>query len=116
MFVRWQLYRSRAVSRTLRKRNDARARLKAMLVESVRIEGKPRQKYIASLGSTSIDGGDRMRFWHKVTARLDQMDDRLTPQDRRQIVAAIANRLGEQPPTKAQLNRFRQLLAELGTA
>jgi hypothetical protein len=28
-----------------------RARLKAILVESVRVEGKPRQKHIAFLGS-----------------------------------------------------------------
>jgi hypothetical protein len=37
----------------------ARARLKGVLVESVRIDGKPRQKYIEFLGSTSIDGLDR---------------------------------------------------------
>jgi hypothetical protein len=43
-----------------------------------------------------------------VTKRLDQLGNRLTPQDRGQVVAAIAKRLGERPPTKAQIEKFRR--------
>ena len=48
MFVRWQTYRSQALWPWHAESNDKRARLKAILVESVRIDGKPRQKHIAS--------------------------------------------------------------------
>src|SRR5438309_1274670 len=47
MYVRWQLYRPQARDRRLREHNDKRARLKAILVESVRVDGKPVQKHIA---------------------------------------------------------------------
>ena len=108
MFVRWQLYRSRARGKRQRQLTDAHARLKAVLVEAVRVDGKPRQQHVAFLGSTSIDGGDRRRFWGDVTARLARLSNRVPPQDRKRIVAAIAERLGEQPPTKAQLGRWHR--------
>ena len=79
-----------------------------MLVESVRVGGKPRQKHIAFLGSTSIDGGDRWRFWYEVTTSLDRLDNRVLPQDRKRIVAAITKRLGEQAPTRAQIAQFKR--------
>jgi hypothetical protein len=41
MFVRWQQHQSRAQDKRRRERNDARARLKAVLVESVRIAAAP---------------------------------------------------------------------------
>ena len=108
MFVRWQLYRSQAFDSDQRKRNDKQARLKAVLVESVRIDGKPRQKHIAFLGSTRIDGGDRRRFWYEVTTSLDRLGNRVLPPDRKRIVAAITKRLGEQPPTKAEIEQFKR--------
>ena len=43
MFIRWQTCRSQARGSELRKRNDAKPLLKAILVESVRVD-KPRQK------------------------------------------------------------------------
>jgi hypothetical protein len=112
MYVRWQLYRSQARNRSHRERNDKHARLKAILVESVRIDGKPQQKHIAFLSSTSIDGGDRPRFWYEVTTKLDRLSNRLSPADRKQIVAAIAKKVGGQPMTKAQLVQFERLRAQ----
>jgi hypothetical protein len=73
MHVRWQTYRSQALNPNRRARNDERARLKAVLVESVRVDGQPRQKHITFLGSMSIDRSDMRRFWHAVTARFDQL-------------------------------------------
>ena len=99
MFVRWHC-----------KRNDERARFSAVLVESVRVDGKPRQKHIAFLGSTTVDAKDHLGFWCQVTERLDQLSNRLTPQDRKQIVAAIAKRLGGRPPTKTQIERRREAI------
>ena len=92
MYVRWQTYRSQALNPWLRECNDRRARLKAVLVKSVRVSGKPRQRHIAFLGSLELDdprmiGGDsdnarfwrrmrtngKARFWRDVTARFDQL-------------------------------------------
>jgi hypothetical protein len=67
----------------------------------------PRQRHIAFLGSTSIDGSDRRRFWFEVTERLDQLS-RVTPEDRKRIIASIVKRLGEAPPTRAQLEKFKR--------
>ena len=60
MFVRWQLYRSQALFKWHRKRNDEQARLKAVLVETARVDGEPRQKQIAFLGGTIIDAKDHL--------------------------------------------------------
>jgi hypothetical protein len=108
MFVRWQLYRSQALNRHQRKRNDASARLNAVLVENKRIDGQSRQRHIALLGSTTIDAKGHRWFWCRVMERLDQLDNRLTPQDRARVVAAIAKRLDEKPPTKAQIEKSRR--------
>jgi hypothetical protein len=104
MFVRWQQYRSQARDKRRRERNDARGRLKAVLVESVRIDGEPRQKHIAFLGSVSIDGRDRRRFWYDVTTRLE----------RKRIGAAIAEKVGGQLMTAAELKRFERDRSDLG--
>src|SRR6516225_11234615 len=49
MFVRWQEYKSRAKSRRLRafRKKHGQHRLRAILVETVRIDGKPHQRYLA---------------------------------------------------------------------
>ena len=88
MFVRWQTYRSQA-----RRWNTERALLKAILVESIRVEGKPRQKHIAFLGSMSVDRSDMRRFWHEVTARFDQLGNRVGPDERARLLASIAERV-----------------------
>ena len=117
MFVRWQLYRSQALNRWQREHNDKHARLKAILVKSVRVDGKPRQRHVAFLGSTSIDGADLPRFWYDVTTRLDRLGNQLSLQERERIGAAIANKVGGQLLTTAQLAQFerrrQQLLGNL---
>jgi hypothetical protein len=111
MYVRWQLYRSQARDRRLREHK--RARLKAILVESVRVDGKPVQKHIAVLGSTSIDGGDRPQFWYEVTTQLRRLSNRISPQDRERIGEAIGKKVGGRLLTKAELAKFRRRRAEL---
>ena len=106
MFVRWQRYRSRALSR---KRSDERARRSAVLVETIRIDGKPRgQKHVAFLGSVYIDGSDRADFWYSVTMRLNWLGDLLSPQEREQIGSAIAKRVEGRLLTEGELRQFEQ--------
>jgi hypothetical protein len=108
MFVRWQLYQSQAqnLPEWNRRYRLERARLKAILVESVRIDGKPRQRHIAFLGSTCIDGGDRERFWYQVTRRLNKL--RLSPDDRKTIGRAIAKKVKGRLLNRAQLTQYEQ--------
>jgi hypothetical protein len=108
MYVRWQIYRSQARNPHQRARNDSRARLKAVLVESVRVAGGPRQGYIAFLGSMSVDRSDMRRFWRDVTARLDQLGSRVGLEDRARLLASIAKKVGGRPMTTAELEQFER--------
>jgi hypothetical protein len=112
LFVRWQTYRSQAKDRSQRARNNKQARMRAILVESVRIDGQPRQQHVAFLGSTSIDGSDRPRFWRSVTTKLNSMR-RLSPQDRKDIAASIAKKVPGQLLTKAELAASKRSLQAL---
>ena len=113
MFVRWQEYKSRAKSRRLRvfRKKHGQHRLRAMLVETVRIDGKPHQRYLAYLGSVQADRRDRPRFWYDVTRKLDQR--RLSREERNRIKSAIAKKIGGKVPTKAALKKFERRRAKL---
>ena len=113
MFVRWQEYKSRAKSRRLRafSKRHGQHRLRAILVETVRIDGKPHQRYLAYLGSVQAGRRDRPRFWCDVTRKLDQC--RLSREERNRIKSAIAKKIGGKVPTKAALKKFERRRAEL---
>jgi hypothetical protein len=116
MYVRWQQYRSKARNPRQRERNDERARLRAILVESVRVDGKYRQKHIAYLGSVTSDAvaeGKSQSFWYHVSRRLQQV--RLSPKDRQRIAALIAERVSGALMTTAQMKkREREIKARCG--
>jgi hypothetical protein len=52
----------------------------AVLIEAVRVDGKPRQRYVAYLGGFSEQGIEnvhqRCRFWDRVNERLHALSDR----------------------------------------
>jgi hypothetical protein len=81
MFVRWSI-----------RKQDARRC--AALVESVRIDGQPRQRHIAYLASiigNKIDNVHRRRwFWDRVHDRLDRLGNRMTIEERRRIEKIVA--------------------------
>jgi hypothetical protein len=85
MYVRWQTYQG--------KRRDC---LRAVLVESFCVDGKPRQKHIAVLGSIALDclGAPEPRFWSEVTSKLQRLGDRVGPEDYGRIIASIAAKVG----------------------
>jgi hypothetical protein len=115
MFVRWQTYKSVDRIDHYRERKDAHPRIKAILVESVRVGGKPRQRHVAFLGSMSLWQSDHhlakmnrdtvIRFWRRVRGRLDKLHNRITADDRKKILADIAKKIGK-PPTAAQLKAY----------
>ena len=103
MYVRWT-HRTRVHGGLF---GDAgQVRWKASLIESVRVDGKPRQRHIALLGSfrdSDIENpnyGHRSRcdFWDTVTARLDRLGDRVSAEEPRKIEDAIARKV--KPPTQ----------------
>lgn len=76
------------------------------MVESVRVDGKHRQKHIAYLGSVTSDAiaeGKSQSFWYRVSRRLQQL--RLSPKDRQRIAALIAERVGGTLMTTAEIKR-----------
>ncbi len=81
------------------------------LVDAVRIDGKPRQRHIAYLGSVSQSAIDldtanqRGYFWHNVLEKLDQLNIQILPEERARIEAKIADRVPRLTEEEKQLGR-----------
>ncbi len=88
----------------------------AVLVESHRIDGKPRQQTVAYLGS--IREGlvnlvmRRGYFWRDVTQTLDGLGERVSRDDRAKIEARIAERVPAL--TAAERSEANEILATYG--
>lgn len=113
MFVRWKRARRKDSRHTEvvpgRSYNPPISKpewlLSAVLVESVRIGGKPRQRIIAYLGSIRESRLDpaceygifhRGYFWRDATARLEALD--IHESERARISAALAERVPPPDP------------------
>lgn len=70
---------------------------RAIAVESVRVDGKPRQRHVAYLGGITESGmailNQRRYFWNDVDKRLDQLSDRIAPGEREKLEAAIEKKI-----------------------
>jgi hypothetical protein len=95
MFIRWQHINA---ERWPRWHGDPVrwVRHKAKLAETVRVNGKPRQKHVALIASY-VQGEtpeeieyQRITFWRDARKRLDQLDNLVTPADRIKIEAALS--------------------------
>jgi hypothetical protein len=98
MYIRWQL----------RTKANGDVQHRAVLVESARVDGKPRQQLIAYLGSYSEqrfarDTGPfwRAQFLDEIAERLDRLSNRITPAERKRLDKDIAARVGR--PTKSEV-------------
>jgi hypothetical protein len=84
----------RSLTRTMRRTDRQDVRWGAAIVESTRINGKPRQRHIAWVASiTESQIGivhQRRYFWDEVYDRLDRLENRLSIEERRRIESAIA--------------------------
>jgi hypothetical protein len=91
----------------------------AVIVENVRIDGRPTQRHIAYLvgftESWAAVPAQQRFLWDAIKAKLDHLGNRISPQDRKRIEAIMVARIGK-PPTKAQRakldRRCRQLLGD----
>jgi hypothetical protein len=107
MFVRWQSRKrgSPAFGSTTRLRGrmvraDTRkldVHWAAILVEASRDNGKPKQEHVAYLGGITESAvtilAQRCFFWDDVTKRLDQLRNRIPPDERLRIENAVAERV-----------------------
>jgi hypothetical protein len=75
-----------------------------VLIEAVRVDAKPRQRYVAYLGGFT-DQGSRtcIRFWDQVNERLQALSHRLTDEDRNRTVAKLATRVPV--PTRQEMRK-----------
>jgi hypothetical protein len=87
---------------------------RAILVENVRIDGKPTQRHIAYLAGfteSAVAIPAQQRFlWERIEQQLDRLHNRISAADRKKIEAALIKKIGK-PPTKAQraaLDRERE--------
>jgi hypothetical protein len=117
MYVRWQSRKRRGAEFGYG-RGDTHHR--AILVENVRVNGKPTQRHIAYLAGfteSAVAIPQQQRYlWERIESHLDRLANRISADDRKRIEAAFIEKIGR-PPTKAQraaLDRQReQVLANL---
>jgi len=101
MFVKFS-HRSRAYTHRRREGQEPHRTVIVQLVESQRIDGQPRQRIVAHLGTCQEPiGRDRHRLWfhQRCTEVLDRLD--LSADDRGKISAQIAARIP--PPTPEEM-------------
>ena len=124
MYVRWQSRKRRTPMSgrygkrrrdgiTLRSTNRQDQHWAVILVENARVNGKPTQRHVAYLGGITDSAieirAQRRFFWDAVIAKVDQLANRISREQRRAIEAAIAKKVSG-PPSKeerAQLDRDR---------
>jgi hypothetical protein len=84
-------------------------RLTANLVESVRVDDKPRKRHIASLASIREREIDDVRyrchFWDQITRKLNHLRERVSAGDRRDIEGLLAERVP--CPTRKQYDQWK---------
>jgi hypothetical protein len=104
MFVRWQRREQKQKRPGLR----AETHLAAILIESVHVDGKWRQRHIAYLSGITEEKiiesiGARSHFWRQVDERLQGLPTPLTDLERSRIVTALADKVPR--PTKEECQR-----------
>jgi hypothetical protein len=115
MFVRWRF-------RRFQYHDDPHhyffnsGRLNATLIENRRVDGEVKQQHIAFLGSAVVRKGNmqvgyRDCFWRSANKRLDELADRIGPEERQRIEAALLERVS--PPTDEEREEEAASLAAL---
>ncbi len=109
MFVRWKRRESTYAREWSRTSADERgATLYAVLVESVRVGGKPRQKFICQLAKVREKKLDHQptpfHFWKKATGKLNTLS--LDESERKKIEQQLAAKIRR--PSDAESAEFWQ--------
>ena len=95
MYIRWQ-YRRRKYNQC-GPGGEPDARWSAVLVENERVDGQPKQRHIAYLVGFTESAvriiNCRCDIWDTISAKLDELSNRMTAIERKKIEAAIATKL-----------------------
>jgi hypothetical protein len=124
MYIRWQSRKRRVPAygfkgkpiregydyiHTMESTNEQDQHWSAILVENVRVDGKPTQRHIAYLAGfteSAMEIPAQQRFlWERIEEQLDRLHNRISPEDRQRIEAALIKKIGK-PPTKAQRDKL----------
>jgi hypothetical protein len=115
MYVRWK--RAKRGQKCAGYKYDWGDRLSAVLVQSERVDGKPRQKYIAHLGSIGEQctqkGYHPVEFWRKVQDKLNGLG--LPVDEKNRIIERVAETvpIPTQEYIDQQWDEFRQITVRL---
>ncbi len=109
MFVRWKRRESTyARERSLTSADERGTTLYAVLVESVRVDGKPRQKFICQLAKVCEKDLNHQafpfHFWKKATGKLNTLA--LDESERKKIEQQLAAKIRR--PSDAESAEFWQ--------
>jgi hypothetical protein len=115
MYIRWQSRKRKSQFGSYR---DLEMAWRAILVESVRVDGKPKQRhigYLVGFTESAIAIPAQQRFvWDRIEVRLARIGNRISAEDRETIIASITEKIGP-PPTREQREELdRQREAFLG--
>jgi hypothetical protein len=92
-------------------------RMRALLIESVRVDGKPRQRHLAFLGSVTYqdrnDVEERWQFWRNADQALYRLGNRLSPIQRGEVEKALAERIRPLTPSQIEACEKREQAREL---
>jgi hypothetical protein len=123
MYVRWRWVGQRR-PRVERCSWHTPAAAHALLVESVSVDGKSRQRHVAYLGVLHNHGEQDVNYrawwWHRMSAKLDALGKRVPPDQRPRIEAMLAEKV--RPVTAEEVTaldlahqaEIRALLGESG--
>jgi hypothetical protein len=96
MYVRWRRVTQRR-QHVERCSWNMPAAAHVLLVESVSVDGKPRQRHVAYLGvfhnHSEQDVNYRAWWWHRMSAKLDALGKRIPPDQRPHIEAILAEKV-----------------------
>jgi hypothetical protein len=110
MYVRWQS-RKRRTREFGRGYYDGDTHWRAVLVENVRIDGRPTQRHIAYLAGFTESAlaipAQHCYLWERIEKHLGRLANRISPEDRERIEAALIKKIGK-PPSKKQREAVHQ--------
>jgi hypothetical protein len=90
---------------------------RAILVEAVRVNGKPVQRHIAYLGGITESAisvpVQRCYFWDHITDQFDKLGKKISPADRKRLEKAIAAKV-PRPTAKQYKDTARETVRTLG--
>jgi hypothetical protein len=111
MYIRWQS-RKRQTSQWGRY-FDGDTHWRAILVESVRQNGKPTQKHIAYLAgfaeSAITKPYQQMYIWERIEEKLRKLGNRISSEEGKHIAAILSEKLGKPPAKEERAAMYRDM-------